>query len=349
MRGLPMENHNFVTHLLALCCLAGVFLLPAARSAQAQDVCSDAPEDLCPNLKAYPAFDLDVVDAGVGGQKLIFSALTWNSGGGPLELFAGEGIPGQTTQKIYQRIFKVYGTDPTEVMAGEFEWHPAHAHFHFEDYARYTLQPLEAAGGSFRTGSKTTFCVIDTNRIDHRLPGAPKKAVYKWCNDDIQGMSVGWGDQYSSYLVGQEIDITGLDEGIYTLKVEADPMDRIRETNDSDNTSCVLLYIDSAAMTVSVEGDGSCNTASGGITLTASGYKVKGMHTVDLEWSDAAGGDVNLTRDGDPITDLDGVDYTNNDGAYTDNIGIRGAGSYTYQVCETGLTPKCSNTATVVF
>ena len=58
---------------------------------------------------------------------------------------------------------------------------------------------------------------------------------------------------------------------------------------------------------------------------------------------------MNLTRDGDPITDLDGVDYTNNDGAYTDNIGIRGAGSYTYQVCETGLTPKCSDTATVVY
>jgi hypothetical protein len=346
-----MENHNFAAHLLALCCLAGVFLLPAARSAQAQDVCPDAPEDWCPNLEAYPAFDLDVVGDGNGGQKLIFSALTWNSGGGPLELFAGDGIPSQTTQKVYQRKFKVDGTDPTEVMAGEFEWHPAHAHFHFEDYARYTLQPLEAAGGSFRTGSKTTFCVIDTNRIDHRLPGASKKAVYKWCNDDIQGMSVGWGDQYSSYLVGQEIDITGLDPGIYTLEIEADPMDRIRETNDSDNTSCVPLYIDPAAMTVSVEGDGSCNTntAGGGITLTASGYKVKGKHTVDLEWSDAAGGDVNLTRDGDPITDLDGVDYTNNDGAYTDDIGIRGAGSYTYQVCETGLTPECSDTATVVY
>ncbi len=35
MRGLAMGNHKFVTRLLALCCLAGVFLLPTARSAQA--------------------------------------------------------------------------------------------------------------------------------------------------------------------------------------------------------------------------------------------------------------------------------------------------------------------------
>ena len=341
-----MENHNFATRLLALCCLAGVILLATAGSAQAQGVCPDAPDDLCPNLEAVPAFDLDVVDDGNGGQQLIFSTLTWNSGGGPLELFAAEGVGGQNTHKVYQRISKIVGTDPTEVMAGEFEWHPGHAHFHFEDYAAYTLQPAGAAGGSFRTGSKTTFCVIDTNRIDHRLPGASKKAVYKWCNDDIQGMSVGWGDQYSSYLAGQEIDITGLEEGSYTLEIAADPMDRIRETDDSDNTSCVPIYLNPTAMTVSVEGDGNCITGGGGITLTASGYKVKGVHTVDLEWSGAAGGDVNLTRDGDPITDLDGVDYTENDGVYTDSTGFKGPGSYLYQVCEIG-TPICSNTAMV--
>lgn len=343
-----MENHNFATRFLALCCLAGVLLFPTAGSVQAQDVCPDALDDLCPNLKAFPAFDLDVVDDGNGGQQLIFSALTWNSGRGPLELFAGEGDSGSghNTQKVYQRIFQIAGTDPTEVMAGEFEWHPTHAHFHFEDYARYTLQPLEAPGGSFVTGSKTTFCVIDTNRIDHRLPGASKKAVYKWCNDDIQGMSVGWGDQYSSYLVGQEIVITGLDAKIYTLKIEVDPMDRIRETDDSDNTSCVLLNLNPTTMTVSVEGDGNCNTGGSNITLTASGYKVKGVHTVDLEWSGATGTDVELERDGELIPDI--IDGTKNDGEYTDSTGLKGRGSYSYMVCEIG-TFKCSNTAMAGF
>ena len=102
-------------------------------------------------------------------------------------------------------------------------------------------------------------------------------------------------------------------------------------------------------MIVSTEGDGSCNMASGGVTLVASGYKVKGMHTVDLDWGGADGAVVNLTRDGESITDIDGFEYTDNDGLYTDNIRIRGAGSYIYQVCETEPTLECSNTATVVF
>ena len=53
-----MGIHNFVAHLLALGCLAGIFLFPAVGSAQAQDECPDQLE-MCPNLKAYPAFDLD--------------------------------------------------------------------------------------------------------------------------------------------------------------------------------------------------------------------------------------------------------------------------------------------------
>ena len=338
-----MEIHNCAARLIALGCLAGFFLFPAVGSAQAQDECPDQLE-LCPNMKAYPAFDLDVVAYGVGGRELIFSALTWNSGLGSLELFAGAGVLSQQpTQKVYQRIFKADDTDPTEVMAGEFEWHPAHAHFHFENYAEYTLQPVEAPGGSFTTGSKTTFCVIDTNRIDHKLPGASKKAVYKWCNDDIQGMSVGWGDQYSSYLVGQEIDITGLAAGIYTLTIEVDPKGQLRETDNSDNSSCILLNLDPMALDVSVEGGGSCYTAGSGVTLTASGYKVKGVHTVDLEWSGASGMSVEIIRDALLI------DVKDNDFEYTNSTGFKGPGSYLYQVCEVGGPPNCSNEAMVNF
>jgi len=39
---------------------------------------------------------------------------------------------------------------------------------------------------------------------------------------------------------------------------------------------------------------------------------------------------------------------TRNDGFYTDRIGGRGPGSFTYQVCEAG-TGTCSNQATVTF
>lgn len=86
----------------------------------------------------------------------------------------------------------------------------------------------------------------------------------------------------------------------------------------------------------------SVTASSGGITLSASGYKVKGYQTVDLTWSGAAGTLVDIVRNGAPLK------TTANDGAYTDAINVKGAGSYTYKVCEAG-TGTCSNVVTVTF
>lgn len=94
----------------------------------------------------------------------------------------------------------------------------------------------------------------------------------------------------------------------------------------------------SASITVNV-------TAEGGgpsITLTASGYKLKGAQHVDLAWTGAASTDVDVFRNGVNIV------TTANDGAYTDVIGSKGSGSYTYKVCEAG-TATCSPERTVVF
>lgn len=83
-------------------------------------------------------------------------------------------------------------------------------------------------------------------------------------------------------------------------------------------------------------------TSIGGLTLSASGYKVKGVQHVDLRWSGATTADVVITRNGATIA------TTANDGFHTDNIGKKGSGSYTYKVCETNGGP-CSNTVTVTF
>jgi PKD repeat protein len=81
---------------------------------------------------------------------------------------------------------------------------------------------------------------------------------------------------------------------------------------------------------------------SSGITLSAVGYKVRGAQHADLTWNGASSTNVDVYRNGALIV------TTANDGAYTDNIGNRGGGSYTYQVCEAG-TSTCSNQASVSF
>ncbi len=81
---------------------------------------------------------------------------------------------------------------------------------------------------------------------------------------------------------------------------------------------------------------------TGGITLSATGYKERGRHRVDLTWDGAASTNVDIKLNGAVI------DTTANDGAYTFGNNERGGGSYTFEVCEAG-TSTCSNSATAVF
>lgn len=209
--------------------LALLVLAPPRASAQVVE--------LVPNLKAFPAFSIGL-DA--SGTRLMFSTMSWNAGAGPLELRAGGGS--SAGQNVYQRIYRSDGGF-TDRLAGTFTWHPDHGHFHFANYALYTLQPVNAPGASDRISSKTTFCVMDTDRVDGSLPRAPAEPVYVTCNATVQGMSVGWGDTYVRTLPGQSIDVTGLPEGDYRLVIDVDPRARLVETNEADNSSCVLIHL----------------------------------------------------------------------------------------------------------
>ncbi|HEX2164539.1 MAG TPA: M36 family metallopeptidase, partial [Thermoanaerobaculia bacterium] len=122
---------------------------------------------------------------------------------------------------------------------------------------------------------------------------------------------------------GAAFTTTALSAGSHTITATV---------TDSGN----LSGSDSIAISVQAAGGG------GGITLAASGRKVKGVQTVDLSWSGAASTSVDVFRNGALIT------TTANDGAHTDSTGQKGGGTHQYQVCEAG-TSVCSNVASVVF
>ena len=203
---------------------------------------TSAATDLLPNLEALPAHDLRLQTTSDGRTLLRFSTTSWNSGAGPLELVAGSVNKSTKKQKVYQR---VYAEDRSyrHLLAGSFVWHKQHSHFHFEQYAQYLLQPVEAPGASSRTSSKTTFCVMDTTPVDLSLPGAPQASAYSTCGRAVQGMSVGWGDTYLYYLAGQEFDVTDLPDGDYQLTIVVDPKNRLLESDETDNTSVVLIRL----------------------------------------------------------------------------------------------------------
>jgi hypothetical protein len=214
-----------------------------------------AQQSLLPNLQPFPAYDLVLLPDFAGGTRLAFSTLTWNSGAGPLEVIGGE-IAAPNVQNIYQRIHRDDGTF-ADVLAGTFVFHEEHGHIHVEDYAEYVLEREGAPGTSTRIGHKTSFCLLDTDRIDRHLPGAPKRAQFTTCNDFRQGISVGWGDAYGYNLPGQSIDVTGLETGNYLLTIVSDPIDQLLETDESDNSSTIRIHLDMEAMTVNgLPGDG---------------------------------------------------------------------------------------------
>ncbi|MDR7136085.1 hypothetical protein J2X06_003303 [Lysobacter niastensis] len=232
--------------------LAGALSLAGTAAAQTA---------LKPNLIPLGAFSTTLgTDAG-GRSTLRFSTTSWNNGAGPLELAAGEVETGSGKLRVYQVVYQSSGP-PILYFAGAFEYHPAHDHMHFNDYALYTLQPVNAPGGSLRTGAKTTFCVMDTTAINLGLPRAPAQPFYSTCGRDLQGMSVGWGDTYLSYLAGQEIDFTGNADGIYQLKIEVDPKKVLQETNENDNVSCVLLSIKKPSTVTVLDTSGLCSSVA---------------------------------------------------------------------------------------
>lgn len=200
-----------------------------------------------PNLVALPAEDVRLVVDGAT-STLRFSTLSWNNGAGPVEIYGGSKV-GNDKQKVIQNIYNDDGSI-TEHHAGDFVYHEEHSHIHFEGYAIYTFQSVDAPGLSDRYGQKTSFCLMDTDRIDHKLDGASKKAVYKTCSGAVQGISVGWGDKYGYQLVGQEIDVTGLLDGDYKLIIEVNPLKHLVESNYEDNISEVIVRLEKGTASI---------------------------------------------------------------------------------------------------
>jgi hypothetical protein len=158
-------------------------------------------------------------------------------------------------------------------------------------------------GASFTTGTPVSFVGSASDAEDGSLG-----AQLQWTSS-ING-AVGSGTAFSTSV---------LTVGTHTITAS------VVDTSGLQGSASITLAINPATS----------------ITLSAVGYKVKGIRTADLSWSGATTG-VQIYRDGQPIATGASA------GSYTDSIGGKGTGSFTYRVCETGGS-ACSNDVTVVF
>lgn len=94
-----------------------------------------------------------------------------------------------------------------------YSWSPCHAHYHFDDYARYTLLDGDSVVAS---GHKQAFCLVDWESWAWPELGMQDQ-TYTCFN---QGISLGWSDTYAYTLDCQWIDVTDVAPGEYTLRME---------------------------------------------------------------------------------------------------------------------------------
>jgi len=242
--------------------LASVVAFAAAGAiALAGTVEAGAPAPpLLPDLKTISSGSSSIYmkrSAKTGRAALRIANTIANKGEGPLELHAEaatndgdyECVPGEHQDEpdrdAYQRIFgdtntETPGYDPSdepvdERKVGCFEYHAKHHHWHFQDFARFSLVDRKTGDPVVEPSRKIGFCIVDTGgRRYPELPGSPSSGVYlgigTGCGQgqpetgpEMMGLSVGYADLYSASTPGQRLEITGLAPGRYCLVSFANP------------------------------------------------------------------------------------------------------------------------------
>lgn len=210
---------------------------------------------LCPNLKISRPSDMYITTS-PGGRRLLHAQSSINSrGAGPLEIH-GIRIPGTDLMRVNQRIYKKGGGKLVIRTQAKLAFYPIPGQYRYwklRDAARFELWTVDAQRHrvrQVRTGPKFYYCQRDLERTDPGLAHSPRNPVYPHCSQDpgrrsvTLGVSVGWSDIYPSGYHQQFINVSGL-RGCYAFRMVADPKNHLRESNENDNASRVLIRLPS--------------------------------------------------------------------------------------------------------
>jgi hypothetical protein len=147
------------------------------------------------------------------------------------------------------------GTQPKQVTAcyevlhefptSQFEFHPAHNHWHMGDVALFEVRKGSPTGPVVGGNSiKTTFCLIDWYKLEDNAPASER--IFFDCYRSFQGISVGWVDQYHQATDGQQVDLTGVPNAKdYYLVSTANAAGVFLEQNYTNNTAWVKFTLSS--------------------------------------------------------------------------------------------------------
>lgn len=209
---------------------------------------------LLPDLVALPPTDLQITTEKNKGQSrtlLRLSQSFGNIGRGPLQVRRGNSTPscpGKDKAIGYQEIYSKSGLLRIIPLKECMVYHPQHKHWHVANIARYDLCQIDPVTGGpgkiLASTDKISFCLVDVIRLNPKQYQGPKYGQrYTSCNTRISGITPGWADVYYYNLYGQWIDITGIKDGTYYLKITMNPKRLFIEETYRNNVAQLKINI----------------------------------------------------------------------------------------------------------
>jgi PKD repeat protein len=168
-------------------------------------------------------------------------------------------------QQVVQRIYRKDSAaiTYTDRPAGFMQYHPAHGHTHLDDWSINSLRLSGPPGSNpqawplIGTDKKVSFCLVNSadcnsipggckdkngNTLLYSDVGNPGLGIISGCGTE-QGIYPGYMDIYYPGFDGQDIFFGNICNGWYNIVSVTDPRHFIKETDTSNNTSVVPVYL----------------------------------------------------------------------------------------------------------
>jgi hypothetical protein len=203
-------------------------------------IVSDPDPSTLPDLVALPAWNISARN-GRARESISFSATVW-AGGAQSMVVEGFRRANQELMDAYQYFYED-GEPVGRARVGEMEFdrRDGHNHWHFLQFARYSL--LDETKTEVVRSKKEAFCLAPTDTIDLTLPGATwtqEVGLSTACGAPgalwvREVLPLGYGDTYGQFLPGQAFNITDLPNGAYYIQVSANPLGVLYEQSTDNN------------------------------------------------------------------------------------------------------------------
>jgi Lysyl oxidase len=251
---MPVKSSSTTDRLLRrlVPVVAAIVPCAAALVAAPGDTSGVTPDSArLPDLDQELPWDLQVTSTGQTGarkHRLGFASAVSNVGDGPL-IVSGRRRPGIPTMTADQLVERAGAAVIPEVGRLRYVKSRDHEHWHLLDFERYHLRSVGGGTGR-RSDRKTGYCLGDRYRTRGLPAGPPEPRFTGRCGLGatarlglIEGISVGYGDDYAANLEGQSLPLTGLAAGRYLLVHRVNVRRRLLETNYGNNAASVLLRL----------------------------------------------------------------------------------------------------------